>query len=218
MATIYIFKLIVDHISSRPTDVVSEQYSEHLILLVFIALGIALVGILSNAILGHVSTIQTHLVADHMQHVVQTKSIEMGLSYYENSQFFDKLHRAQREAPTRPLRIVQGVTNIGRNSITLVGAFAVLLSFHWMIVAAVLITSVPVIFFRLRHAEGMFELERERTNSERLSRYLNQVITTADNAKEVRVFGFGPLMIRRFAEIRNNLRDGLIRVSIQGHL
>lgn len=217
VATIYVFKLIVDHISGRPSGIVSAQYSDHLVLLVFVALGIALLGNLSNAMLGHTSAVQAHLVADHMQRVVQTKSIEMGLSYYENSQFFDKLHRAQREAPSRPLRIVQGLSSVGRNGITLIGAFAVLFSFHWSIVAAVLVTSIPAVFFRIRHADGMYELERERTNSERLSRYLNEVITTAGHAKEVRVFGFGPMMIRRFAELRNNLLDGLVRVSIQGH-
>lgn len=176
-----------------------------------------MLGNLSSAIFGHASAIQAHLVADYMQRVVQTKSVEMGLSYYENSQFFDKLHRAQREAPSRPLRIVQGLSNLGRNSITLIGAFAVLMSFHWVIIAAVLATSAPTVFFRITYAAGMYELERERTIAERLSRYLNDVITTADYAKEVRVFGFGPMMIRRFADIRNDLRTGLIRVSTQGH-
>ncbi|MBK8335807.1 MAG: ABC transporter ATP-binding protein [Sterolibacteriaceae bacterium] len=217
LASIYVFKLIVDHISGRPENLVAGQYSDHLILLVMAASGIALLGNLSNAILGHASAVQAHLVSDFMQRVVQTKSIEMGLSYYENSQFFDKLHRAQREAPSRPLRIVQGLSSVGRNSISLVGAFAVLLSFHWAIVAAVLVTSVPAIFFRIKHADGMYELERELTIGERLSRYLNDVLTTADHAKEVRVFGFGPMMIRRFADIRNNLRIGMIRVSTQGH-
>ena len=52
--------------------------------------------------LGHIGTVQANLVSDHMQRIVQSKSVTLDLAYYENSQFFDKLHRAQREAPYAP--------------------------------------------------------------------------------------------------------------------
>lgn len=217
LATLYLFKLIVDHLTTHAGASAAGSSEIGLMVLISIAIVVTLLGTLSNALLGHVSTMQTHLVADSMQRIVQTKSIDMDLAYYENPQFFDKLHRAQREAPTRPIRIVAGLTQVGRNSLTLIGALAILLMFHWGVVAALMAASLPVIYFRLRHADQLYELDRDKTLSERTGRYLNQLITTADHAKEVRVFGFGQLVIERFAAVRQRIRDALREISARGH-
>lgn len=215
LAILYVLKRIVDLLTVTEIGAVPADLGG-LIMLVGVAFGAALIGNLCSAVLSHANTMQAHLVADHMQRVVQAKSIDMDLAYYENSQFYDKLHRAQREAPSRPLLIVQSLTQLLRNGLTLLGAFALLLTFHWGVVAAVFAASLPVLFYRLKQADAVFRLHREKTASERLSAYLNRVITTADDAKEVRVFGFGPLMAERFRDLRGRIRAALAEISAQG--
>lgn len=212
LAMLYFFKLIVDQLTS-PT---SEAAFANLMVLIGAALGLTVLGNLCNALAGYTSTIQTHLVADYMQGLVQAKSIDLDLAYYENSQYYDKLHRAQREAPARPLRIIQSLTELGRNGLTLLGALVLLLAFHWGVVAAVLLASLPVLVYRLKQADALYQLHREKTASERWSGYFNQVITTAASAKEVRAFGFGPLLMHRFGELRAKIRTSLQRLSAQG--
>ena len=213
LAMLYFFKLIVDQLTNSTTDVAFAN----LTVLIGAALGLTMLGNLCNALVGYTSTMQTHLVADYMQRLVQAKSIEMDLAYYENSQYYDKLHRAQREAPARPLRIIQSLTELGRNGLTLLGALVLLLTFHWGVVMVVLVASLPVLVYRLKQADALYQLHREKTASERLSSYFNQVITTAASAKEVRAFGFGPLLIHRFGELRSRIRASLQRLSAQGY-
>ena len=136
-------------------------------MLLGVALAINLFGNLLSAILAHISTVQANLVSDHMLRIVQSKSVELDLAYYENSQFFDKLHRAQREAPARPVRIVEGLSQVARNGLTLIGAFALLLTFHWSVVLAVVVASIPVMVYRLRYAEDLYSLQRQKTNVDR---------------------------------------------------
>lgn len=213
LTTLYIFKLIVDQLTIPTPDVIFEN----LLVLIGVAVGLTMVGNLCSALVGYTSTVQTHLVADHMQGLVQAKSIDLDLAYYENSQYYDKLHRAQREAPARPLRIIQSLTELGRNGLTLLGALVLLLAFHWGVVSAVLVASLPVLVYRLKQADDLYQLHREKTASERLSGYFNQVITTSASAKEVRAFGFGPLLIDRFRELRLKIRASLRRLSAQGY-
>ncbi len=213
LAMLYFFKLIVDQLTNSTTDAAFAN----LTVLIGAALGLTMLGNLCNALVGYTSTMQTHLVADYMQRLVQAKSIEMDLAYYENSQYYDKLHRAQREAPARPLRIIQSLTELGRNGLTLLGALVLLLTFHWGVVMVVLVASLPVLVYRLKQADALYQLHREKTASERLSSYFNQVITTAASAKEVRAFGFGPLLIHRFGELRSRIRASLQRLSAQGY-
>ena len=54
-----------------------------------------LVGHLTSQAMGQV-------VTDHVSDVIHAKSIAVDLEYYENSRYYDVLHRAQQEAPTRP--------------------------------------------------------------------------------------------------------------------
>lgn len=216
LITLYILKLLVDRLTGQGVDPGVADNFESLLALIGAAFGVSLVGNLCNALLGHANTIQAHLVADHMQRVVQAKSIDMDLAYYENSQYYDKLHRAQREAPSRPLQIIQALTQLARNSLMLLGAFGLLLTFHWGVVVAVFAASLPVLFYRLKQAEAVYLLHRDKTASERLSAYLNRVITTAEEAKEVRVFGFGPLMAERFRDLRSRIRTAQGRISAQG--
>jgi ATP-binding cassette subfamily B protein len=216
LATLYLFKLIVDYLTAPGGDTAARQSVDHLVVLIGAALAITVIGNLLHAVLGHINTVQANLVSDQMQRIVQSKSIALDLAYYENSQFFDKLHRAQREAPARPVRIVEGLSQVARNGLTLVASFALLLTFHWAVVLAVVVASIPVMVYRLRYAEDLYALQRDRTNVDRVSRYLSQIVTTADSAKEVRVFGFGPLLIERFGELRRSVRTALRKLSFDG--
>ena len=216
LATLYFFKLIVDYLTGSGSGPAAGRSVDDLVLLIGATLAVNLLGNLLHAMLGHIAAVQANLVSDHMQRVVQSKSVALDLAYYENSQFFDKLHRAQREAPARPVRIVDGLSQVARNGLTLIGAFALLATFHWSVVLAVVVASMPVMIYRLRHAVDLYSLQREKTNVDRVSRYLNQVVTSGDAAKEVRVFGFGPLLIERFAELRRSIRVALRRLSFEG--
>lgn len=216
LATLYVFKLLVDRLTALGTHSAAGAAFEGLLVLVGLGLAVTVVGLLCNALLSHANAVQSHLVADHMQRIVQAKSIDMDLAYYENSKFFDKLHRAQREAPARPVRIVAGLTQVVRHGLTLVGALALLLTFDWIVVAAVLAASIPVVYHRLRHAEDLYALQRETTSLDRYRRYINQLLTTAENAKELRVFGFGSRLMQRYDEYTRTLREGLRKLSARG--
>ncbi len=52
----------------------------------------------------------------------------------------------------------------------------------------------------------MYHLQREWTPAERKTSYFNWILTGDWYAKEVRLFDFGPLFIRRFREVRQQLR------------
>jgi ATP-binding cassette subfamily B protein len=216
LATLYVFKLLVDRLTAPGVQDAANSDFDRYLVLIGVAMTITVIGVLCSALLRHANAAQSLLVADHMQRIVQTKSIDMDLAYYENSQFFDKLHRAQREAPGRPVRIINGLTQVARDSLTLVGALALLVAFHWSVAVVVFVSSIPVVYYRLRYAQDLYALQRDTTALDRYRRYLNQLLTTADSAKEVRVFGFGTRLMQRYGDITQNLRDGLRKMSALG--
>jgi len=216
LTTLFILKLIVDRLTNGAFAFDMEGEFAQLLILIGAAFAVGIVGSFCSAVLAHANTMQSHLVSDHMQYMVQKKSIAMDLAYYENHQFYDKLHRAQRETPSRPLRIIQALTQLARNCLMLLGSFGLLFVFHWGVVIAVFGAALPILFYRLKQAEAIYSLHREKTATERMCSYLNQILTTAENAKEVRVFNYGPLMVERFRNLRSKLRTALSQISAQG--
>ena len=46
--------------------------------------------------------------------MLHAKSIALDLEYYENASYYNSLHRAQAEAPYRPVRIVSELAQLGQ--------------------------------------------------------------------------------------------------------
>jgi ATP-binding cassette subfamily B protein len=216
-ATLYILKLIIDRVTAAVGHLGPSLVADEVVPLIAAGCVVTILGVLTSALLGYAQAIQSHLIVDQMQDLIHRKSLEVDLAYYENEQYFDKLHRAQREAPGRPLRIVQGLAQAGRNGLTMLGALGVLLHFNGLIVVAVFIASIPSLYFRLRHAEALHAAHREKTAAERASMYFSRVLTTTEHAKETRTFGFGPLIAQRYSDLRMKIRDRLAVVAGRGH-
>jgi ATP-binding cassette subfamily B protein len=174
---------------------------------------VTLLSALIRSITGLVSEAQSQVITDHMNDVLHAKSVEVDLEYYESSRYYDTLHRAQREAPFRPTRIVNGLAQIGQNGISLLAMAILLLSFHWVIAAVLLIAVIPGIVVRLIYSGKLYRWQRQQTSTERQAGYLNWMLTGSSHAKEIRLFGLGPLFMGRFRDLRRKLRRERIGIA-----
>ncbi len=168
------------------------------------AVGLVLLGL--EALSELVRDQQTHLLGDEMQERLLEKSAEIDLEFYENSQYYDALHRAQQEAPYRPARIVQGLLQVAQNGVSLVTLAALLATLHWGITLLLFAAVVPGVFVRIRFAGAIFSWQKNRTTAERRTNYLGSLLSGAGHAKEVRMLGLPSLLLGRFREVRAALR------------
>jgi ATP-binding cassette subfamily B protein len=148
-----------------------------------------------------------------MNDVLLAKSIEVDLEYYESARYYDAFHRAQREAPSRPISIVNGLAQIGQDGISLLAIAGLLLSFHWIVAVILFIAVIAGTAMRIRYTGKMYRWQREQTSTERQAGYLNWMLTDSSHAKEIRLFDLGPLFMRRFRDIRRKLRNGRLAIT-----
>ncbi|MFH2219778.1 MAG: ABC transporter ATP-binding protein [Pseudomonadota bacterium] len=206
LLALYVMKLIVDGVTVAMAAPDRTVAFRHVVLLIVLAIGVALLNALFQMAAGLVKEIQSLKVTDHVQNILHAKSIAADLAYYENPQFYDTLHRAQQEGPHRPTRIVNDLMQFGQSGISLVAMAALLFSFHWGVAAVLFAAAVPGILVRLKYSDKMYHWQRHRTPMERKINYLNWMLTGGTHAKEIRLFGLGDLFIRRFSDIRTKLR------------
>ncbi len=207
LLSLFLLKLIIDAISSAfiaPEN--SIEFSEIAILIGFGAL-VALINSFLESISNLVDETQGQIVTNHVQSVLHTKSIEIDLEYYENSQYYDTLHRAQQEAPYRPTLILDDLLSIGRSLVSLIAISSLIVfSLHWSYALILFASVIPGILIRLKYADKMYQWQRRRTSKERRVDYLNWLLTGSWHAKEIRMFTLGPLFKERSQKLREQLR------------
>ncbi|MBN1559363.1 ABC transporter ATP-binding protein, partial [candidate division KSB1 bacterium] len=202
LASVYLMKLIVDSVtaglSSPDKGAVVQQVLTYIGLI-----GLATVTThLLTSLNGLVSERLSLQVMDHLSDILHSKSIQVDLEYYENPDYYDTLHRAQRGAIHRPTSAFNNALHLLQNGLSMIGMMAILLSFHWSVSLILIAAVIPDLLFRLKFSRRLFNWDRSQTAAQRHTFYYNYLLTDDAHAKEIRLFQLGPLFIRRFHDVR----------------
>jgi ATP-binding cassette subfamily B protein len=206
LASLYLMKLIVDSVTAGMNSANKEAAFGKVLFLISLAVGVAFLTALSRSVSSVVSEAQAALVSDHILDLLHAKSIEADLEYYENPKYYDTLHRAQNDAPFRPTSIVNGLVQIGQNSLSLVAVFGLIASLSWVVAIALTITIIPTAVVRLIYSDKIYRWQLSCTAKERKAWYFHWLLTGDSHAKEIRLFELGPLFIKRYHNLRKELR------------
>jgi len=137
--------------------------------------------------------------------MILEKAITLDLAQFEDSEFYDKLTRARREASSRPLSLVNRTFGLGQNMISLVSYGVLLVQFSPWAVLILVLAGLPAFVAETRFSGEAFTLFRWRSPETRMQIYLETVIAREDNVKEVKLFGLGPLLLERYRNIFRRL-------------
>jgi ATP-binding cassette subfamily B protein len=154
-------------------------------------------------------------LANRVNVMILDKALTLSLEQFEDSEFYDKLTRARREASSRPLSLVMRTFGLVQNAVSLV-SFGILLSrFSPWAVVILVVAGLPSFIAETRFSGDAFRLFRWRSPETRMQMYLETALAREDHAKEVKLFELGPLLLGRYRGIYDMLytadRDLTIR-------
>jgi ATP-binding cassette subfamily B protein len=203
---LYLLKLVVDAAAAADLATTTESAAfGEVAILIALAGAVTLFSAFLRTMTGLVNEAQAQKIASNVHYILNAKAIEVDIACYENSQYYDKHHRAQKEAPVRTYTIIHNLVGIGQNGISLLAMAALLLSFHWAVALILLIAAIPGIFVRLKYTDKMYRWQRGRTSADRRSWYFKQVLTEDKYAKEIRLLDLGTLFSGWFRKDREQL-------------
>ena len=137
--------------------------------------------------------------------MILDKALTLELAQFEDSEFYDKLTRARREASSRPLSLVNRTFGLAQNLVSLITYGVLLVQFSPWAVAVLVLAGLPAFVAETRFSGDAFSLFRWRSPETRMQIYLESVIAREDNVKEVKLFGLGPLLLQRYRNIFHRL-------------
>jgi ATP-binding cassette subfamily B protein len=144
-------------------------------------------------------------LGQRVNEMILEKALTLDLVHFEDSEFYDKLTRARREASSRPLSLVNRTFGLAQNLIALASYAALLISFSPWAMLILLLAGLPAFIAEAKFSGDAFTLFRWRSPETRMQLYLETVLAREDSAKEVRLFGLGPLLLDRYRSIFHKL-------------
>ncbi len=206
-AVAYVGQLIVDAVVAALAvyrDTGTAEYGE---VLQWVLLEAGLVIAIAAAQRG-ISSCQSLLRAQLGQRVnemILEKALELELAQFEDSEFYDRLTRARREASSRPLSLVNRTFGLAQNAISLASFAVLLVQFSPWAVLILVIGGVPAFVSETYFSGAAFRLFRWRSPETRMQMYLETVLAREDHAKEVQLYQLGPEFLERYREIFRKL-------------
>jgi ATP-binding cassette, subfamily B, bacterial len=143
------------------------------------------------------------------------KAAKLELRHFEDSEFYDKLSRARREASLRPLSLIESNFQVLRHVLTLAGYIVVLVRFSGVMVLGLLIATVPAFFAEAKFSSVAFRLRNWRSPDTRRLLYLEYVLANDEHAKEVKLFGLGPMLLGRYRSLAERFFDEDRRLAVR---
>jgi ATP-binding cassette subfamily B protein len=137
--------------------------------------------------------------------MILEKALTLDLTQFEDSEFYDKLARARREASSRPLSLVMRTFGFLQNAISLVSFGGLLVKFSPWAVVLLGVAGLPAFFAETKFSGEAFRLFRWRAPESRMQLYLESVLAREDHAKEVMLFHLGPKLLQRYRDIFTRL-------------
>ena len=152
--------------------------------------------------------------------MILEKALTLDIVQFEDSEFYDKLTRARREASSRPLSLVMRTFGLLQNAVSLVSFGGLLIRFSPWAVVLLVLAGLPAFLAEAKFSGEAFRLFRWRAPESRMQIYLESVLAREDNAKEVKLFQLGPRFLDRYRDIFTRLyredRDLTVRRDAWG--
>ena len=202
-AVAYVGKLIVDAVVAAmeaPNASLTDVYT-------YVAYEAGLVIALSAAQRG-LAAAQSLLRArlgQRVNEMILDKAQTLSLAQFEDSEFYDKLTRARREASQRPMALVVKTFGLIQNGISIASFAALLIQFSPWALIILVVGALPGFAAEAKFSGDAFKIFRWRSPDRRMQMYLETVLAREDSIKEVQLFDLGPTLLGRYRNIFHKL-------------
>jgi ATP-binding cassette subfamily B protein len=206
IALLWLVKLLVDVISGQvgETGGIADPAR------VFLYLG--LIGLMMVLTVGfqrladYARQRQAMEVADHVDGRIHDRAIEVDLTFYESPQYYDSLERARAAGGERPAQVVTSLAQFFRGALFLVAILVLMATLDWRLVPLLVVSMSAALVVRMHFTRLLFEWRSRRVQLERRAGYLDWLLTSKENAKELRISRLGAELRDRYSRLRRQIR------------
>ncbi|MGC4234976.1 MAG: ABC transporter ATP-binding protein, partial [Niabella sp.] len=154
-------------------------------------------------------------ITEHINEKVHERAVALELSFYESPSYYDTLKRALDSGYDKPGLVVTSLIDILKNCLSLAAVASVLIVINWILLPLLALFIFPTLLVRLFYSKKLNALRIAQTPFERKSSYYSNLITTDTAAKEIRSYGLGQYLKKKFTAIRQTLVKDKLAITLK---
>jgi len=212
-ATVYITKHLVDGVAAAVGVGLSGENVQQVLIPAVLMGSVLVLSQILQGLLGWIQTAQSELLQDHIKALLHRQAAAVDLEFYETPDYFDHMDRANAQADSRALPILQNLGGLLKNSLTLVAIAGLLIPYSVWLPLVLLLSTLPALGTVVRHNLRYHQWWRETTEKRRWLEYYDRVLTYRRTAPEVRIFDLSGYFQQSYETLRHRLRESRLRLS-----
>ncbi|WP_018632324.1 ABC transporter ATP-binding protein [Neomegalonema perideroedes] len=222
VAMLWIGKLIIDEIvrliglQPHPADFASWRASGEAHWLFWLVLAEFGLGVLSD-LLSRLGGLVESLLSERMSMATSLRLMEhaakLDLEDFEDAAFQDKLERARQQAGSTGL--IWQVFGQLQNLLSITAFSGALIAYNPWLMVLMGLSLVPAFLGEAYFNARKYDLDYQRTQERREMNYVRQTGSSAETAKEVKIFGLNDFLIDRYRELALNFYAANRRIARQ---
>ncbi|MEH2276579.1 MAG: ABC transporter ATP-binding protein [Nostoc sp.] len=147
------------------------------------------------------------LMGQRVNVLILEKALTLDLRQFEDSEFYDKLTNARREASVRPLSLVSRTFGLVQSALSLITYGILLVNFSVWAVLVLILAAMPVFITETKFAGEAFRLFSWRAPETRQQHYLESLLAREDFVTEVKLYQLGEMLLGRYRDLFDQLYD-----------
>jgi len=163
--------------------------------------GLALLLALCELALQQIGSLLPARLANRIGLVMAKKAITLGVEHFENPELQNTLQWAAEESGYRPYGIFGMLVNSCFELVRTISVVLVLFSWNHVLGLLLLLAPFPAMVTRIIFGNRRYQMERERTQQDRLLHYVHELLTESKAAKELRLFRLGKHFVQRYQQL-----------------
>lgn len=124
----------------------------------------------------------------------------IGLSTFEDPKFYNIIQQATRGAITGPQQSISIISVFFRSVTVLISFNGILFSFDPFLTGLVWLATIPQLYNQIKFGYQRFTLNIMNSQKERRVAYYNEILSSLEYAKDIRLFGLSNYFLKAFKE------------------
>jgi ATP-binding cassette subfamily B protein len=170
-----------------------------------------------SMLIGQLRNTRQQIFSERVQQLAMSEMLDVAarvdLIAFEEPTFYDRLQRAQMNAMSRPMQVVQSIVSLISGLLGTVGIGIALFTLEPWLLPVIVLAYIPVVIANRLNNRMMFRWARRMTPLERQRSYIAGLLTLREAAKEIRAFDLGDTFIDRYRDLSIKRLDELRGVA-----
>jgi len=169
--------------------------AESLPVVLMVLIGAMAVTLLADDLLAfagnYVNRKQSYILEGDISSMIHVHASRLGLRYFEDPFFHDRLERAARDISWRPASIISDIVLLLRGIISFLAMGYLLRNFGLLPLAILVGVSIPAILVRRLNSSRLYSVKKRASTDRRQASYFSWLLTGEKPAREVKLFDPG---------------------------